>query len=100
MTTLNAIDQRCDYCKSNMFQTPNLCEDCREKGLNEVGPTTTTAVLCAHEPIAHIVEKLDGSKRTVMLVEKYDPRKLSFWESEEARDEHRIIPLYRKFHHE
>lgn len=28
-------DQRCTYCKSNMFQAPNLCQDCREKGLND-----------------------------------------------------------------
>ncbi|RUU80486.1 hypothetical protein [Mesorhizobium sp. M7A.F.Ca.MR.362.00.0.0] len=95
---MNATDQRCDYCKSNMFQAPNLCEDCREKGLNEVGHSL---ILCAPEPIAYIVERLGGRrKRTVMLAEKYDPRKLSFWLNQEAKDEHRIIPLYRRFHHE
>lgn len=32
------IDPRCDYCKGHGFQAPNLCEDCREKGLNEIRP--------------------------------------------------------------
>ncbi|RWP64867.1 hypothetical protein [Mesorhizobium sp.] len=30
------IDPRCGYCKEHEFQAPNLCEDCREKGLNEI----------------------------------------------------------------
>lgn len=37
------VDQRCDYCKSHMFQAPNLCEDCREKGLNEIRPDAAPA---------------------------------------------------------
>jgi hypothetical protein len=44
-------------------------------------------------PLAFIVEKLDGTKRTVMLAEKYDPRKTSFWVDEEAQRNHRVIAL-------
>lgn len=31
-------DMRCDYCKEHRFQAPNLCEDCRENGINEIRP--------------------------------------------------------------
>ncbi len=48
----------------------------------------------AAEPVAHIVEMLDGSHRSVMLVERYDPRKPEFWVNEEVRSGHRIIPLF------
>jgi hypothetical protein len=46
------------------------------------------------EPAAFITERLDGTKRSVMLIEKYDPRKPEFWANEEARAQHRVIPLY------
>lgn len=46
------------------------------------------------EPVAFIVETIDGDKRHVVLKEKYDPRESAYWVNEEVRAQYRLIPLY------
>jgi hypothetical protein len=48
----------------------------------------------SEEPVAFITEKLDGSRRSIMLASKYDPRKAEFWVSDAVRQGYRIIPLF------
>lgn len=48
----------------------------------------------AVEPVAHIIEAMNGADPRVYLTQKYDPRKPDFWLNEEARAKHRVTPLY------
>lgn len=46
------------------------------------------------EPVAHIIEGMNGEDPRVYLTQKYDPRRPDFWLNEEARARHRVTPLY------
>lgn len=73
--------------------TPGVYENYRELGEFGEGATDRRAEP-ARAPAAYLVEKLDGTKRSIIDALKYDPTKPDFWLDAEVQATYRVIPLY------
>lgn len=68
-------------------------ENYREPGEFGEGATVRRAEP-TRAPTAYLVEKLDGTKRSIVDGLKYDPRKPEFWLNADVQATYRVIPLY------